>query len=174
MRLLKTQPHLTDKELYKKWKSQKEIRAYQDWQIIYSVQLNYGKTAKELSAVLGVKDTKIRSVIQSYNKNGINWRTYGMWGGRREERCLLSLDEEKALLSEIETDALAGKILIYKHVKSVVEEQVGTKVSDDYIWDLFRRHDWTKKVPRQSHPQADKEKQEEYKKKSKKMWQPNL
>ena len=38
------------------------------------------------------------------------------------------------------------------------------KVSDDYIWDMFKRHKWSKKVPRQSHPQADKAAQEEFKK----------
>jgi hypothetical protein len=37
-------------------------------------------------------------------------------------------------------------------------------VSDDSVWDLFKRHNRTKKVPRQSHPQSDKEAQEEYKK----------
>jgi transposase len=174
MRILKTKPHLSDSELFSLLNSQKEIRAYKDWQIIYSVQINIGKRAEEIAQILGVSKSKVYYVIQCYNKHGINWRTYDNWGGRREERCNLSLEEEKSLLNELEADALSGNILIYKHVKSKVEAKVGNKVSDDYIWDLFKRHNWKKKVPRQSHPKSDKSSQEEFKKNSKKYWFPSL
>jgi len=43
MRILKTKPHFCDDQLLQIWKSQEEIRASIDWQIIYSVQVNYGK-----------------------------------------------------------------------------------------------------------------------------------
>ena len=111
--------------------------------------------------------------VKGYNKQGKDWRKNDNWGGRREARCILTLAEEKQILDSIEKDALIGKILIYKHVKEIVEKQIEREVSDDYIWDMFKRHDWTKKVPRQSHPKSNKEDQEEYKKNSKKIWQPN-
>lgn len=174
MRILKTKSHLSDNELFSLLNSQKEIRAYKDWLIIYSVQTNVGKKAEEIAQILGTLKSKVYYVIQCYNKHGINWRTYDNWGGRREERCNLSLKEEKSLLNELEADALSGKILIYKHIKSKVEAKVGGKVSDDYIWDLFQRHNWKKKVPRQSHPKSDKETQEDFKKNSKKYWLPSL
>jgi len=173
MKLLKTQPHFTDSELREIMKSQTKPRAFLDWQIIYSVQVNYGKKAEEFANILGVSKHKIYNVIQLYNKYGKEWRTYDNWGGRREARCNLSLEEEAALLKEVEKEALSGKILIYKHVKDIVEKKTGKEVSDDYIWDMFKRHGWKKKVPRQSHPKGNKEKQEEYKKNSKKIWQPN-
>ncbi len=173
MKLLKTVSHFTDQELKKILKKQKSIRAYADWLIIYSVQTNYGKKADEFANILGIKKSKIYNVIQKYNKLGENWRTHENWGGRREERCNLSLKEEADILRELESEALSGKILIYKHIKQKVEAKVGREVSDDYIWDLFKRHDWKKKVPRQSHPKANKEAQEEYKKNSKKFWHPN-
>jgi transposase len=65
-------------------------------------------------------------------------------GGRREARNLMTLEEERQLLSETEQDALNGKILIYNHIKIRIEEKLGRKVSDDYVWDLFKRHGWTK------------------------------
>ncbi len=173
MRVLSTKPHYSDEELLKIWKSQTELRAYQDWQIIYSVQVNRGKKAIEFAEILGVKESKIRYTVQLYNKLGKDWRTYGKWGGRREARSIMSLEEEKKLLSEIETLALEGKILIYKHIKGIVEIKIGKKVSDDYIWDLFNRHKWKKKAPRPSHPKADKQAQEEYKKNSKRIWKPS-
>ncbi len=173
MKLLKTAPHLTDQELKEVLNEQKSIRAFRDWQIIYSVQTNYGKKADDISVILGVSKSMIYRIVQGYNKNGKNWRVYDNWGGRRQERCLLTLEEEVELLKEIETEALAGNILICKHVKKAVESKAGKEVSDDYIWDLFKRHGWKKKVPRQSHPKGDKEKQDDYKKNSKRIWLPN-
>ena len=173
MKLLKTQPHFTDSELKSIMKSQNKLRAFQDWQIIYSVQVNYGKKAQEIADILGVSKHKIYNVIQQYNKHGKEWRSYDNWGGRREARCNLSIDEEASILKEVEEDALKGNVLIYKHIKGIVEEKVGRIVSDDYIWDMFKRHGWKKKVPRQSHPKGNKEEQDNYKKNLKKIWQPN-
>jgi hypothetical protein len=55
-------------------------------------------------------------------------------------------------------------MITYHQVKLKLEKQIERTVSDDYIWDMFKRHRWTKKTPRQCHPQADKAAQEEYKK----------
>ena len=173
MKLLKTYPYFTDTELREIMKSQKTTRAFQDWQIIHSVQTNYKKKAEDFAEILGVSKHKIYDVIQKYNKFGKDWRTYDNWGGRREARCIFSLGEEKALLKKVEEQALSGNILIYKHIKKYVEKKAGKKVSDDYIWDLFKRHGWKKKVPRQSHPKSNKEKQDDYKKNSRKIWLPS-
>lgn len=173
MRILSTKPHFNDIELKEILNSQTLVRAYQDWQIIYLVQTNKNKTTKDISEFLGIAKSKIYKVIQEYNKHGISWRTYNNWGGRREKRSLLSLEEEANILKEVEKDALQGKILIYKQVKEIIEKKISKNISDDYVWDLFKRHGWSKKVPRQHHPKRDLEKQEEYKKNSKKIWQPN-
>jgi transposase len=85
-------------------------------------------------------------------------------GGRREARCIITLCEEKDFLKSIEQEALSGQIITYQQIKSVLEKQIQRSVSDDYIWDMLRRHHWKKKVPRQSHHKADKSAQEEYKK----------
>ncbi len=171
---MKTKPHLTDIELFKKLNEQSELRAYQDWQIIYSVQKNAGTKSETIAQILGISQSKIYRVIQLYNKFGVNWRIYGKWGGRRDARCHMSFEEESQILAKVSESALTGKILIYKHIKDIIETKIGKTVSDDYIWDLFKRHGWKKKVPRPSHPKADMEKQEEYKKTSNKFWQPNI
>jgi transposase len=85
----------------------------------------------------------------------------------------MSLEEESEFLKSLEQKALKGEILTYRHIKNKLELKLNRLVSDDYIWDLFKRHNWSKKVPRQSHPKADKEAQEEYKKNSPNYWQPN-
>ena len=174
MKILQTIAHLSDESVKKIMDSQTEIRAFTDWQIIYSVQTNRGKRSEEFARILGVSKSRILRVIQQYNKHGNNWRTYSQWGGRRQQRCHLSLEGEKALMKSSEEEALTGKILTFRHIKKKVDLYVGKEVSDDYIWDLFSRHGWSKKVPRQYHPKVDKSAQEEYKKNSRKMWFPNL
>ncbi|MDR1984622.1 MAG: winged helix-turn-helix domain-containing protein, partial [Prevotellaceae bacterium] len=76
----------------------------------------------------------------------------------------MTLDEEAQILKSVEQQSLLGNILIYKDIKVIVEEKLGKSLSDDYIWDMFKRHGWRKKMPRQSYPKADKAAQEEYKK----------
>ncbi|KAA6333554.1 hypothetical protein EZS27_018041 [termite gut metagenome] len=144
--------------------SQKEIRAFKDWQIIYCVAVNVGKTAAELSVLLGVSKRRIYRIIQSYNKQGKDWRLAKQWGGRREARSLMSLEQECKLLKEVETEALSGQILIHKDIKGKIESKVGRQVTDDYVWDLFKRHHWKKKVPRGSHPKSNEDAWVEYKK----------
>ena len=173
MKKLSIKNHHTEEELQLLLKQEKNIRIYLDWQIVLSIKKNEGKTALEFSSILGVSKSKIYQVSRDYNLQGKGWKPYDKWGGRREARCLLSLKEELSILKGIEEEALVGKILIYKHVKSIVELKIGKKVSDDYIWDMFKRHDWKKKVPRGHHPKRDILAQDEYKKNSKRTWQPN-
>jgi transposase len=169
MKYFKVFPHMKPAELLSILHSQKDIRAFKDWQIIYCVAINVGKTAAELSVLLGVSKSRIYRIIQSYNKTGKAWRVAKQWGGRREERSLMSLEEERRLLKEVEIEALSGQILIHKDIKGKIELKVGREVSDDYVWDLFKRHNWKKKVPRGSHPKSDKDAQVEYKKKFKEL-----
>jgi transposase len=171
--VLKIKPHLTDVELKVIMNNVKSIYDFKDWQIIYSVQANPGKKAADIATILSVKPENIYKKVQKYNKHGAAWKTAINRGGRREERCLMSLEKEKEFLKGIEEDAINGHIITYKQVKLKLEKQIEVTVSDDYIWDLFKRHKWTKKVPRQSHPKADKAAQEEYKKNSRRIWSPN-
>jgi transposase len=173
MRVLKIEHYLTNSELSKVMNSQKSIQDFKDWQIIHSVQVNPGKTASEIAAVLSVKPENIYKKVQRYNKLGVSWKAGVKHGGRREKRCIMSLEREREFLKSIEEDAIGGQIITYQQVKQKLETQMKVTVSEDYIWDMFKRHKWTKKVPRQSHPQADKAAQEEFKKNSRKIWQPN-
>jgi transposase len=173
MKQLKTVPHLSDNELLQHLSAQKDLRAFRDWQIITAIQTHIGKKAKELASVLGVSISQVYHVIQQYNPLSSSWRTTRKRGGRREARSLMSLEEESEILKRIEKQALAGQILISKQVKGFIEEKLGKSIPDDSVWDLFKRHTWTRKVPRQSHPQADKEAQEVYTKHSRNYRHPN-
>jgi transposase len=157
MKRLVIVPHFSDESLKEIMNTQSDVRSFKDWQIIYFLQTNPRKQIKEIAQMLCVSRSKILRSVQLYNQFGESWRPCGQLGGRRESRCHLSLADEKLLMQSLEDDALAGKILTFKHIKHHVERRVGKEVSDDYIWDLFSRHGWKKKVPRPYHPKADKQ-----------------
>jgi transposase len=164
MRILQVKPYLTDKELKSLMNKQHDSASFRDFQIIYSVQTNFGKKAEEIAQVLGISTNKVYKTVEKYNKKGLSWRANTGRGGRRESGCIMPLSAESEFLSSIEQEALNGEILTYKHIKNRLELSIQRSVSDDYIWDLLKRHGWRKKVPRQSHPKSDKQSQEEYKK----------
>jgi transposase len=172
MRVLKLAPRLFSEEVKEVMNSQKSVRDFRDYQILYFVDLHKGIKSKEIASMLGITSNKVFKTVEKYNSLGIDWKCAKPWGGRREARCLMSLEEEAVFLKSIEEDALTGKIVTYKQIKSKLEIKLDKEVSDDYIWDMFKRHGWRKKVPRKSHPHSDKAAQEEYKKNFRNYWLP--
>lgn len=172
MRLLKINPHLDGKSLVRKMRSQSDTRLFQYWQIVYCVQSNPGKKAEEYGSLLGVDASKVYRVTQLYNKHGESFDRQLKWGGRREARSLLGSGEEVLLMKGLEKQAVEGRVITMNDIKGAVENKVGHAVSDDYLWDLFKRHGWKKKAPRPQHPKKDGAKQEEFKKNSQSYWNP--
>jgi transposase len=173
MRILQVKPYLTDTELKEKMNHQKRVDLFKDYQIIYSVQTNFGKKADDIAKILGITKNKVFKTVEKYNKYGMEWKNKAQRGGRRKARCIMSLQEEVSFLKGIEEESLKGQIITYKQIKDKLELAIQRTVSDDYIWDLFKRHNWIKKVPHQSHPQADKAAQEKKKKNFRNYWFPN-
>ena len=169
---LKTLAHLDNKALRQKMLSQKDIRLFQYWQIIHCVQSNPGKKAEEYASLLGIAKEKVYRIIQQYNNRGKDFDIGLQWGGRREKRSLLPLKEEQEMMKTLEKEAHAGKIITMNDIRKVVEKKVKYSVSDDYLWDLFKRQNWKKKAPRPQHPKKQQAKQEEFKKNSRSSWSP--
>jgi transposase len=106
----------------------------------------------------------VYKVVEQYNKIGANFTDNIKWGGRRLSTSIMSFEEEEKMMNGLKHKAVEGKVLVAKHIKKVIEKKVGKKVSDDYIWDLFKRHNWKKKTPRPEHPKRNKVAQEEFEK----------
>lgn len=172
MRILKVIESHNSKELQEKIRSIKNYNDVIDWKIIESVKNNAGIGAAEIAKVFCVSVQKIYKVIQDYNNNGKSYKTDVQWGGRRQATSYLSFEDEKKILENFSKKALKGLIITAKDIKSEFEKIIGKEVSEDYIWKVFKRHNWTKKTPRPEHPKTDYEKQEEFKKNSMKIWQP--
>lgn len=168
MKTLTITRKVTSEFIKEKMKSATTISDFKRWQIIYLV-LNYHVDADYLADTTGYSKANIYAIVQQYNHHredmGIKQK-----GGRR--RSLLSIAEEKKLMKGLEDDAMKGQILTYRDIKTTTEKAVGKAVSDDYIWDLFRRNGWTKHSPRPSHPKKDTTQQEAFKKNSRTVWLP--
>jgi transposase len=173
MRILQLEPHLTTSELSSKLSSSIKSHHRSYWQILLSVSFNPNKKAEEYALFLGVTKSKVYKVVEQYNKIGADFTDHINWGGRRLATSLMSFEDEEKMMNDLKLKATEGKILVAKHIKKAIEKKVGKQVSDDYIWDLFKRHNWKKKMPRPEHPKRNKVAQEEFKKNSLKYWQPS-
>lgn len=173
MRILQLQPHLTTSELSVKLSTCSRVHQRSYWQILLSVSFNPNKKAEEYASFLGVTKSKIYKVVELYNKEGAGFLEHIKWGGRRAATSHMSFEEEEKMMTALKTKAKAGKVLVAKHIRKIVEAKVGKAVSDDYIWDLFKRHNWKKKTPRPEHPKKNKAAQDEFKKNSLRHWQPS-
>lgn len=173
MRILQLNPHLTTSELSGKLAVCSNIHQRSYWQILLSVSFNPNKKAEEYASFLGVTKSKVYKVVELYNKEGAGFTENLNWGGRRLNTSHMSFEDEAIMMDDLINKAKDGEILVAKHIRKVVEKKVGKTVSDDYIWDLFKRHNWKKKMPRSEHPKKNKVAQDEFKKNSRKYWHPS-
>ena len=161
MRLLQLTQTNTPDVFKEKMKSALTLSDYKRWQIIYHVS-SYTVDAEYLADITGYSKANVYAIVQQYNNSKKKDVTAKQKGGRR--RALMSVEDERQLMNSLENKALRGQILSGKDVRKIVEQKVNKAVSDDYIWDLFKRNGWTKHSPRPHHPNKDIEKQEGFKK----------
>jgi len=172
MRTIKLKEHFSKDEIIQFLNSEKDIRFFQEWQIILSITNNCKAKADEIANYLCCNKRKVYETVKKYNTNGKTWHTQKKWGGRRKKNEYLSIEEEKKFFINLENEALKGQILTYKDIKKLIENKLNKEVSDNYIWLLFKRNNWVKNQPRPHHPDRNIEEQNEFKKNFKRIWQP--
>lgn len=172
MRLLHLKSHLTTKQLKEKLNSEKEVRLFRYWQLLYIISTNPGKSDIDYASMVAMGKDNVYRVVQLYNSNGKNFTQKLHWGGRRQETSYLSIEEEAQFLKSLAESAKKGKVITFHDIHKQVEQRIGHKVSDDYVWDLFNRNQWKKKAPRPKHPDQNVSAQRAFKKTSRTYWYP--
>ncbi|MEP6747514.1 MAG: winged helix-turn-helix domain-containing protein [Bacteroidota bacterium] len=170
MRSLQVAAHFSNADLQKNLSLSRNSPGHSRWQIIYLIQVGKMSSAELIAPLVNLSVHSIYKIVEHYNHSGVAALGYKKKGGRR--RSLLSLSEEAALFSSLETMALKGLIKTANDIRVVVERKTGKVVSDDYLWDLLHRNGWKKKMPRPHHPKRSNEEQEDFKKNSPKSWTP--
>lgn len=154
--------------------AQKQLRLHKYWQVIHALATNPLKKSHEIAAVLGTTASNVQRIVKLYNTLGADFDQGLQWGGRRLANSFMSLDGEAAMMKHLQAKALKGAVLTFRDIKQAVEKKLSGQVSQDYIWDLFRRHGWSKKAPRPKHPSQDAQAQQQFKKNFQSSWQPAL
>ncbi len=120
------------------------------------------RPAAEIALHTGTSVRTVHQVISDYNRLGAAAIETPGKGGRNNS--YLSLEAEKELLSSFTELAAAGASTTATKIKQAFEELVGKEVDKTTIYRLVKRQEWGKRMPRPSHPEADPEAQEAFKK----------
>lgn len=123
--------------------------------------LAMGWTAPEVAEVVGCGHSTVERHKRRYLADGEDYLLRTEIGGRRN--ALLSLDEERALLSGLAEHAAAGQLVSANAVKDALEQRVDRSVSIAAVYALMHRNGWTVKAPRPTHPDGDPARREAFK-----------
>jgi transposase len=170
MRRLQVAGHLSNAQVQARLSQSRGTPGHNRWQIIYLIQVGGVHAAELLAPLVNLSVHSIYKIVENYNHAGAEALVYKVKGGRR--RSLLSLTEEAALFTSLESLASKGLIKTANDIRMVVERKAGKSVSDDYLWDLLHRNGWKKKMPRPHHPKRNIEEQADFKKNSPTSWNP--
>ena len=161
-----TMYNFTDKQLRELHATLTASQGKANYQRVMAVWLR-AKCNMNARAVADAIGWSIHSVhqIQSryFNKGRIIFDGPGRDGRRNEN---LSFRQESKLLAPFLRTAEKGGILIVSEIRKAYEQKVGKRVPPSTVYRMLTRHGWRKIVPRPSHPKADIELQEAFKKTS--------
>jgi transposase len=169
MRTLQLTNPIEPQIIKEKMASAKTVSDYKRWLVLHQVS-TFNVDAAYIAELTGYSIASVYSIVQQHNNPNKSDVDIKSRGGRR--RSILSVEEEQTMMQKLEQQALDGQILSYLDIKKIVELKVKRVVSDDFIWDLFKRNGWTKHSPRPHHPKKNEAAQETFKKNSKSVWLP--
>lgn len=161
--LLKPAPHLLLPEVEKQYKG--ATNSVEKMRFFIIKLLLEGKTCPEVSSLVGFTVKYVRRVVRRYNKEGMDGlkdrRTTN--GGNRS-----ALNEEQRirLAQSIEKESPPdGGFWTSPKIQQWVKQETGKTISTVSAWKYLKRLGFSVLVPRPHHTKANKEKQEEFKKK---------
>ena len=129
-------------------------------------------TLEQTAALLGVGRSsvpRLQAQLKQQFKPSASIRR--RWGGRR--RSLLTPQEEDEFLAPWLQEAKTGGLLVVSPLRAALAQKLGKPVKASVVYRLLARHGWRKVAPDTKHPKHDPQAQEEWKKNSRKRWQPS-
>ena len=160
-KITKSIPHLSKEEIQERIKATVGFWRVQKWLVVWNA-LVAPRPAKEIALHTGLAEQSVHNLISRYNRLGPEAVEGPGKGGRR--RSYLSWDEEASFFESFRHATLTGQIATAAEIKEALEKCLGHKVHKTMVSRLLKRQGWRKVVPRPFHVDADKEKQEAFKK----------
>lgn len=130
-----------------------------------------GATLTETAALLGVGRATAARLQQRFRRGAVARPGRGRWGGRRN--AWLTLEAEQAFLAPWLEPARTGGMLVVAPLRAALAQQLGHPIQPSVVYRLLARHGWRKVAPDTRHPKSDPAIQEDWKKNSRKNWQPS-
>lgn len=127
-------------------------------------------TLEQTAALLGVGRASVPRLQHRFRQGLPLARSSRRWGGRR--RALMTVEEEKTFLAPWVEQARSAGMLVVSPLRAALAEKLGRKVAPSVVYRLLARHGWRKVAPDTRHPKSDPAAQGEWKKNSRKRWQP--
>lgn len=154
--------HLPIQEVQKQFQTCRDGRIKSRWQVIW-LRMR-GKTTAAVADIVGCKSDWVRQLVRRWNSQG----PQGLNDGRtRNGRApLLSLEQQAELIEILMRPAPDGGLWNGPKVAQWISQKVGHQVPQKRGWIYMRDLGFSSQTPRPRHQQADKIRQEEFKKNS--------
>lgn len=151
------------KEVKNALKSTKDKEEFQRVQAVL-LRMELDLEADKIADLLGMHQASVWKIHAKFFKEGSVIFKSKPHGGRYNEN--MSFEEELEFLKPFLKDAERSGILIVSKIHRAYEKKIDRKVPASTVYRLLERHGWRKIVPRPSHPKADLQAQEAFKKTS--------
>lgn len=160
-RVSKAREYLSRDEILEKIKETEGFWRVQRWFVILHATVD-PRTAREIAIHTGLAEQTVHNLIARYNRYGPHTLEGQGKGGRR--RSYMTWEEEEQFFAEFTERALRGELTTVYEIKGAFERRIGKRVHKTTIYRMLDRHEWRKLAPRPTHINAEKGKQEEFKK----------
>lgn len=128
-----------------------------------------GKKTEEIAKMLNLNKGSIARMCRRYTDQGLDEYARNKY---QSHRWLLSWEQEEEILNQFKDKA--GEQVTAKEIKAVLDEACGKDTGRVYVYNVLKRHGWSKKMPRPRHPKAaDQEACESSKKLTPAYWMPD-
>jgi len=161
-RRIHLQPYLSIDELEHRYRTAKEPNERTWWQILWL--LAQGRTATELSAVIGYRAYWIGQIAKRYNEQGPNGMRNRRHTTSYRPAPVLSAEQQEELRAAFSQAAAQNQHWTGTDVATWISQRVGRVVSYGLGWSYLVKLKHSQQRPRPQHALADLEEQATFKK----------
>ena len=111
-----------------------------------------GKKVAEIAAQLRMHKVSVTQMCARYREQGLEEYARNKYTSHYR---LLSWEQEEGILQRFLGQL--GKQVTAQEIKAALDEACGRDTGHMYVYNVLKRHEWKKKMPRSRHPKAASE-----------------